>query len=745
MIFPNIGTVSVKAATKFPDVTSFRDEILYLNEQGIINGYSDGNFGPKDPIKRVQAIIMIMRELKLDTTNVKDPGFKDLRPGDFGYNEVAKATEAGIISGVTKDQFNPNGQLTRSQMAKILAKAYDLKGVSPFEFTDVSFESWAYSFVDALAAHNITTGYPDGTFRPNETMTRMHFSAFMARFLNEEFKPVYEPIAYTMEEMALNEQSVVTIEVYDDKEELISQGSGFIVANQLVATNFHVISGGVKAKVVTATGQKFDLAGVVAYDDYLDVALLKPVVRTGFPSLTLASFDKVRQGQSVVAIGSPLGFQNSISDGIVSAKQVFEDETGSVKVIQTTASITFGSSGGPLMNMNGEVIGLNSFGIEKLNFAISSDYIINLLNPYKAVNFNDIQVKSFASMPVLEEEEVPNDGWEEEVIDGGTTEEPPAETQPEVNPIEALPGTKQTLSDIFIDAVHDPELPVVYGINEDGELLSVNYETKSIKRLPFSYPAESIYYENGEIYVTLLKGEHSSYLWNEQQKGGIAIVDPSTLKVKKTIDIALDPYDIVADGQYIYVSSGSGQWTYIKSYDRVTGAEVSSAGIRQQSLIEMHPSENRIYAVNSDTSPRDIEVFSINNGVITAGYDSPYHGDYTMDEWMFISPDGKYIFNAAGTIFRASALKETNMQYVTDIGTPFYSVSFSDDGTVFYVTTEDQFIVYDYETFQPVKSYSLGGDGYFTFNHKGNIIVVGEEVPTGSNILKTYILKADLQ
>ena len=52
-----------------------------------------------------------------------------------------------------------------------------------------------------------------------------------------------------------------------------------------------------------------------------------------------------------------------------------------------------------------------------------------------------------------------------------------------------------------------------------------------------------------------------------------------------------------------------------------------------------------------------------------------------MYEWMFISPDGKYIFNAAGTIFRATSLKATNMQDVTDIETPFYSVSFSEDAT----------------------------------------------------------------
>nr|WP_275695656.1 S-layer homology domain-containing protein [Fredinandcohnia sp. SECRCQ15] len=743
------GVEQVKAATKFPDVTSFRNEILFLNNTGVIYGYKNGDFRPNDPINRSQAVIMIMRELGLDTKNPVNPGFKDFKPGDFGYNEVAKAAELNIITGVTRDTFNPNGKLTRGQMAIILAKAYNLKGNSRYHFKDVGIKSVVYPYVSTITAHNITTGYSDGTFRPNGIMTRAQFSAFMARFLNDDFKPMIANNLgmYTIEEIAQNELSVVAIELYDENDELISQGSGFVVANQLIATNFHVISGGAKAKAVLSTGERFDLEGVVGYDDYLDVALLKPVVRTGVPPLTLASHDHVRKGEWAVAIGSPLGMQNSISEGIVSNKQVFEDEAGPVKVIQTTANITFGSSGGPLFNMNGEVIGMNSFGIEGLNFALATDYITNLLNPLKGKTFQEINTLDFASMPTIEfpdeenPEEVPNEGWQEDVIEGGLIENLPPEALP--SKPEPLQGTKSYLTDLFIDVVHDPELPVLYGINENGELLSMNYITKKISRLPFSYPAESIFYANGELYVTLLKGQHSSYWWEETQEGSVAIVDPTSLKVKKMFNIAIDPYDIVADDNHFYVSSGSGQWTYLQSYNRETGAQVSSAGIRQQSQLEMHPSKTRIYAIDSDSSPRDMEVFNINNGVISVGYDSPYHGDYEMDEWMFISPDGRYIFNAAGTVFRATALKETNMQYVTDIGTPFYTIGFSEDGTEFYVTTEDQLITYSYDTFQPIATHALNGAGYFTFNHKGKLIIVGEEVPAGSKVLKTFILETE--
>ncbi|MGD6855711.1 S-layer homology domain-containing protein [Bacillus infantis] len=732
----SIDLKKAEGSTLYPDVSAFRNEILFLSERGIINGYSNGKFGPQDPIKRVQAVHMIIRELGIKTGDAPNPNFKDVPPGSSGYDAIAKAKQLGIISGKSAGIFDPNGTLTRGQMAIILVNAYKLKGISYSSFKDVPATASIYPFVQSLAAHNITTGYPDGTFRPNETMVRAHFAAFMSRFLNEEFKPfdmAKAPVRST-EEIAKNEQSVVVIELYDENDELVSQGSGFIVANQLVATNFHVISGGTRAVAITESGKEFELEGVVKYDDYLDLAILKPAERIGFPSLPLASFSSAIKGEKAVAIGSPFGLKNTISEGIVSGKQIFEDEMGSLKAIQTTAQITFGSSGGPLLNMKGYVLGLNSFGFEDINFAISSDYVNEFLKDYKKADFKKIRTEKFTDMPVLDYEE--GDDWEEDEV---------KEERPDPINMEPLQGTKQTLSDIFLDAVHDSELPVVYGINEDGALIAVNYETKSIKRLPFSLPAESVFNANGELYVTLLKGEHSSYWWNETQNGAVAIVDPQTLKIKKYFDINVDPYDIVADKNYFYVSSGSGQWTYLKSYSKETGAEVSSKSIRQQSELFMHPDKKRIYAVNSDTSPRDMEVFTVENGIFTGGYDSPYHGDYNLDTYMTISPDGRYLFNHAGTVFRSTSLRETNMKFFTDLGTGFSDVAFNPELTEFYLTIGDRIYVYDYETFTLRKTYSMGGEGYFLFNHKGKLVVLGEEVSQSTGIWKTFIMSGNMK
>ncbi|MFJ8235165.1 S-layer homology domain-containing protein [Ureibacillus sp. NPDC094379] len=726
----------VEGSTLFPDVKSYRSEIVYLNKQGIVNGYKNGNFGPNDPIKRLQAVQMILKELGVDPKGAPNPHFKDVKPTSYGYNEIAMAAQLGIISGKADGSFDPNGQLTRGQMALILVNAYNLKGAYHSNFKDVKKNDPKYSAIQTLASHNITKGYPDGTFHPNETLKRAHFAAFLARLLNDDFKPknVTTTSNLSTESLANQAQSVVVIELYDQNNELVSQGSGFIVANQLIATNFHVISGGTRAVAITNDGEEIELEGVVNYDDYLDIAILKPIEKIGFPSLQLSKFNLVKTGEKVVAIGSPYGFKNTISEGIVSGVHTFEDETGSLKAIQTTAEITYGSSGGPLLNMNGLAVGLNSFGFEEINFAISTDYVDGLLTPYKNRVFEEIQTEDFNDMPEIDDED--EEGWDEEVI---------TEELPEPINLESLNGTKQVLSDIFVDVVHDPELPVIYGINEYGELVSVNYETKNIKRLPLSLPAESIFYQNGDLYITLLKGEHSSYWYDETQKGAVAIVDPTTFTIKKLFDINIDPYDIVSDDQYFYVSSGSGQWTFIKSYNKETGIEVSSDSIRQASSIFLHPNKDRIYAVNSDSSPRDMEVFRIQNGVFTGGYDSPYHGDYELLPYMALSPDGKYIFNNEGTVFVASRLESTDMQYVTDLNTWFNDITFNKELSKFYLAIADMIYVYDYENFTPIKTYGLDGDGYYLFNHKGSLVVVGLELSKNSNIPKTFIMKANME
>lgn len=198
IISSHAGTLTAEAASpkKFPDVTTFSEEIKYLTGLGIINGYPDGTFKPKANLTRLDAVRMVLREMNITDLKAPNPGFSDLKPGDVGYGEIAKAVEIGFING-KKDQkekfyFDAKGTLTRAEMAKILTEAYNLKTDAGYSFKDLPSKHWAKGYVSRLASAGITNGYPGGTFKPQDSIERQHFATFMARLLNPAFKPEME-------------------------------------------------------------------------------------------------------------------------------------------------------------------------------------------------------------------------------------------------------------------------------------------------------------------------------------------------------------------------------------------------------------------------------------------------------------------------------------------------------------------------------------------------------------------------
>ena len=189
--------------------------------------------------------------------------------------------------------------------------------------------------------------------------------------------------------------AVVLVTVKDSDGAVLATGSGFFVSLQKVVTNLHVIRGGTKVTVTTSLKKVFD---VTAYtrDPTHDLAILECPDATDVPILTLDRLEKVEIGENIVAAGSPLGLEGTVSTGIVSA---LRDRDG-VQVIQITAPISPGSSGGPLLNAQGAVIGVNSFTVtngQNLNFAYPSRHITDLMKSRKP--FEPIGGKG-GSMPV---------------------------------------------------------------------------------------------------------------------------------------------------------------------------------------------------------------------------------------------------------------------------------------------------------------------------------------------------------
>lgn len=190
--------LTASAVKSFPDVKEYKAEIEFLTGKGIINGHSDGTFHPKENLKRVHAVEMVLREMGIKNFNAPNPGFVDLKRGQYGYEAVSKAVELGFINGEVrkgKKYFDPNGTLTRGEMAKILTEAYKLSQDKNIQFKDVSAKHWTKPYVSRLATAGVTNGYPGNTFKPDENIERQHFAVFMARLLNDEFIP--EPVPAT--------------------------------------------------------------------------------------------------------------------------------------------------------------------------------------------------------------------------------------------------------------------------------------------------------------------------------------------------------------------------------------------------------------------------------------------------------------------------------------------------------------------------------------------------------------------
>jgi len=169
------------------------------------------------------------------------------------------------------------------------------------------------------------------------------------------------------------------------EQESQSLGSGFIIsADGYIMTNAHVVDSADKITVRLTDKREFN-AKVIGADKRTDVALLK-IEATGLPKITAGDPDKLKVGEWVIAIGSPFGFDSSVTAGIVSAKGRSLPQDNFVPFIQTDVAINPGNSGGPLFNMNGEVVGINSQiytrsgGSMGLSFAIPIDVAMQVTN-----------------------------------------------------------------------------------------------------------------------------------------------------------------------------------------------------------------------------------------------------------------------------------------------------------------------------------------------------------------------------
>ncbi len=181
--------------------------------------------------------------------------------------------------------------------------------------------------------------------------------------------------AQTAQEVAKRAfDSTVLLVMEDSNGQPVSLGSGFFIREGEVASNLHVVQGATRgyAKII-GQKSKYDIEGMVAVDSERDLVILK-ISGARAPALTLGNSESVQVGETVYAVGNPQGLEGTFSQGIVSSIR----EVDSNKLLQITAPISPGSSGGPVLSGNGEVVGVSVATFrsgQNLNFAIPSSYL----------------------------------------------------------------------------------------------------------------------------------------------------------------------------------------------------------------------------------------------------------------------------------------------------------------------------------------------------------------------------------
>jgi hypothetical protein len=190
--------------------------------------------------------------------------------------------------------------------------------------------------------------------------------------------------ALSAEQIARQSLPSVVLIVCDDGAGDTSLGSGFFVSSNVVVTNYHVIKGMVQGKIRSAVShnknEKWVITTILNFDEESDLALLRvpEASKSNLPVLSLAANENISVGQTIYALGNPEGLVGTISPGIISALRTLNSQP----LIQVTAPISHGSSGGPIVNSVGEVVGVAQGSLsegQNLNFAVPAELVSILI------------------------------------------------------------------------------------------------------------------------------------------------------------------------------------------------------------------------------------------------------------------------------------------------------------------------------------------------------------------------------
>jgi NlpC/P60 family/S-layer homology domain len=183
-----VATLAVLPQGQYHDVPTgywAYTPITNLSKKGVMNGYEYSQFKPVKSVTRAEAAKMVANALNLDSSSSYSK-FKDVSTSFWGVESINAVKEAGIINGYPDGTFKPNQEMTRDEIAELISKTFVLadKGTEN-SFPDVKEGYWAYDSIQRLSENNIASGFEDNTFKPQNETSRAEFSTFLYRALTK--------------------------------------------------------------------------------------------------------------------------------------------------------------------------------------------------------------------------------------------------------------------------------------------------------------------------------------------------------------------------------------------------------------------------------------------------------------------------------------------------------------------------------------------------------------------------------
>ncbi|WP_186667811.1 DUF4855 domain-containing protein [Sporosarcina sp. BP05] len=376
------------------------EDIQFIAKHEVIRGFSDGSFKPGLAISRKDAAVMMGRAIDLADLESQPKPLKDMQPTSPNYQEVMIAIERGWLT-LEEDNFNPDAPLTRDEMSRMIATAYSYEGKGLSSFKDVSNNDEYYPFIDAIAFQNVTTGYNDGTFRPNEVVTRAQFSAFLARVYQKPIAYEVKSAGQTVAIVSSVEDALDEVNYYEDGT-IHPQSNKFVEYAQTIATDDKT---NLNSGVLIYNGYNEVYSGFKKVDDFTP-QFFNPYMKSKVDGADQEMFDTFvvlglrynEAGNQFVDV--PTNDAN-YSDWDTYVKRTFANE-GALNNLNESAKfnnrVVDVYVAIPYPKRNGDIIMLD--GQEQPNtvysrYDLASWYITNVLNGFKQADYKNLNFKGF--------------------------------------------------------------------------------------------------------------------------------------------------------------------------------------------------------------------------------------------------------------------------------------------------------------------------------------------------------------